>query len=181
MTLHRREQQLSPVSIESITMPVIRPAVDFPTDPHLDGLVNLFNPGWIWGRYQSEFGRQERTAETIRLRQFSHTAQHFYGSIETSAPRAVHVRAKIYRIASGSEAWLDYDRIMKIRSNGRLASDAMTSVVFESEFVVPRIALVIGETHLVVVGRRRILETPDPVLDGLESIWAVELKGSHSS
>ena len=38
----------------------------------------------------------------------------FYGSIETSAPRAVHVRAKIYRIASGSEAWLDYDRIMKI-------------------------------------------------------------------
>ena len=37
-----------------------------------------------------------------------------YGSIKATAPRAVHVRAKIYRIASGREAWLDYDRIMCI-------------------------------------------------------------------
>ena len=61
------------MSTETVAMPTIRPAVDFPTDPHLDGLVNLFDPSWIWGRYQSEFGRQERAAETIRLRQFSHS------------------------------------------------------------------------------------------------------------
>ena len=61
------------MSTESVATPVIRPAVDFPTDPHLDGLANLFDPDWIWARYQSEFGQQERTAETIRLRQFSHS------------------------------------------------------------------------------------------------------------
>ena len=38
----------------------------------------------------------------------------FYGSIEETAPLAVHVRAKIYRISTGEEAWLDYPRIFKI-------------------------------------------------------------------
>lgn len=55
----------------------------------------------------------------------------FYGSIETSAPRAVHIRAKIYRIASGSEAWLDYDRIMKIIQN--VGFNGWMSVVFEGQ------------------------------------------------
>ena len=55
----------------------------------------------------------------------------FYGSIETSAPRAVHVRAKIYRIASGSEAWLDYDRIMKIIKS--VGFNGWMSVVFEGQ------------------------------------------------
>ena len=55
----------------------------------------------------------------------------FYGSIEASAPRAVHVRAKIYRIASGSEAWLDYDRIMKIIKS--VGFNGWMSVVFEGQ------------------------------------------------
>ena len=55
----------------------------------------------------------------------------FYGSIETSASRAVHVRAKIYRIASGSEAWLDYDRIMKIIKSSEF--NGWMSVVFEGQ------------------------------------------------
>ena len=55
----------------------------------------------------------------------------FYGSIETSAPRAVHVRAKIYRIASGSEVWLDYDRIMKIIKS--VGFNGWMSVVFEGQ------------------------------------------------
>jgi sugar phosphate isomerase/epimerase len=54
-----------------------------------------------------------------------------YASIARSAPYAVHVRAKIYRIKSGSEVWLDYDRIMpiikKVRFNGWM------SVVFEGQ------------------------------------------------
>lgn len=37
-----------------------------------------------------------------------------YQSIALTAPRAVFVRAKLYRIKSGKEEWLDYDRIFKI-------------------------------------------------------------------
>ena len=55
----------------------------------------------------------------------------FYGSIEASAPRAVHIRAKIYRIASGSEVWLDYDRIMKIVKS--VGFNGWMSVVFEGQ------------------------------------------------
>jgi len=36
-----------------------------------------------------------------------------YKSIEETAPLAVYVRAKLYRISSGKEEWLDYDRIFK--------------------------------------------------------------------
>lgn len=55
----------------------------------------------------------------------------FYGSIETSAPRAVHVRAKIYRIASGKEAWLDYERIMPIIKN--VGFNGWMSIVYEGQ------------------------------------------------
>jgi sugar phosphate isomerase/epimerase len=37
-----------------------------------------------------------------------------YQSITQTAPRAVFVRAKLYRIKSGKEEWLDYERIFKI-------------------------------------------------------------------
>jgi sugar phosphate isomerase/epimerase len=37
-----------------------------------------------------------------------------YRSIERTAPLAVLVRAKLYRLRSGKEEWLDYDRIFKI-------------------------------------------------------------------
>ena len=55
----------------------------------------------------------------------------FYGSIETSAPRAVHVRAKIYRIASGKEAWLDYERIMPIIK--KVGFNGWMSMVYEGQ------------------------------------------------
>lgn len=55
----------------------------------------------------------------------------FYGSIETSAPRAVHVRAKIYRVASGEERWLDYDRIFPIIKKSGF--NGWMSVVFEGQ------------------------------------------------
>jgi sugar phosphate isomerase/epimerase len=37
-----------------------------------------------------------------------------YQSIERTAPLAVFVRAKLYRIRNGKEEWLDYDRIFPI-------------------------------------------------------------------
>ena len=44
---------------------------------------------------------------------------------------ATHIRAKIYRIGSGKEAWLDYDRIMKIFS--RIQYNGWLSVVYEGQ------------------------------------------------
>jgi sugar phosphate isomerase/epimerase len=58
-------------------------------------------------------------------------AHDFYGSIRTSAPRAVQVRAKIYRIATGEERWLDYSRIMPILKQTRF--NGWMSVVFEGQ------------------------------------------------
>lgn len=55
----------------------------------------------------------------------------FYGSIAKSAPYAIHVRSKIYRIASGREAWLDYDRILPIIKS--VGFNGWMSVVFEGQ------------------------------------------------
>lgn len=55
----------------------------------------------------------------------------FYGSIAETAPLAVHVRAKIYRIQTGEEAWLDYPRIFEtlrgVNYNG------WVSIVYEGQ------------------------------------------------
>jgi len=58
-------------------------------------------------------------------------ALNFYGSIEETAPLAVHVRAKVYRIASGEEAWLNYPRIFDIL-NG-VDYNGWVSIVFEGQ------------------------------------------------
>lgn len=59
----------------------------------------------------------------------------FYGSIALTAPLAVHVRCKIYRIQTGEEAWLNYSRIFeilrKVNYNGWL------SIVYEGQQVEP--------------------------------------------
>jgi sugar phosphate isomerase/epimerase len=57
----------------------------------------------------------------------------FYGSIEETAPLAVHVRCKIYRIQSGVEEWLDYPRIFKILRN--VDFNGWLSIVYEGQDV----------------------------------------------
>ena len=59
----------------------------------------------------------------------------FYGSIEKTAPYAVHVRAKIYRIQTGEEAWLDYPRILRILRNAQF--NGWMSIVYEGQPVEP--------------------------------------------
>jgi sugar phosphate isomerase/epimerase len=59
----------------------------------------------------------------------------FYGSIALTAPRAVHVRCKIYRIQSGEEAWLNYPRIFEILR--RVGYNGWLSVVYEGQQVEP--------------------------------------------
>jgi hypothetical protein len=55
----------------------------------------------------------------------------FYAFIEQTAPHATYVRAKIYKIDSGQEEWLDYERIIeilrKVNFNGNM------SIVFEGQ------------------------------------------------
>ena len=53
----------------------------------------------------------------------------FYRYMEQVAPDTSYVRAKIYRIDSGSEEWLDYARIFRILSSQNY--DGPVSIVFE--------------------------------------------------
>ena len=57
----------------------------------------------------------------------------FYGSIAETAPLAVHVRAKIYRIQNGEETWLDYPRILQILR--AVGYNGWISVVYEGQDV----------------------------------------------
>ena len=57
----------------------------------------------------------------------------FYGSIAETAPLAVFVRAKIYRIQSGEEAWLNYPRIFEILNE--VDYNGFVSVVYEGQAV----------------------------------------------
>ena len=58
-------------------------------------------------------------------------ALNFYGSIEETAPLAVHVRCKIYRIESGVEEWLNYPRIFEILKG--VNYNGWLSVVYEGQ------------------------------------------------
>ena len=57
----------------------------------------------------------------------------FYGSIAETAPLAVHVRCKIYRIQSGVEEWLDYPRIFDILRG--VDFNGWLSIVYEGQDV----------------------------------------------
>ncbi|MFH1086048.1 MAG: sugar phosphate isomerase/epimerase family protein, partial [Chloroflexota bacterium] len=59
----------------------------------------------------------------------------FYGSIAATAPYAVHVRAKIYRIQTGEEAWLNYPRILGILR--QVNYNGWMSIVYEGQAVEP--------------------------------------------
>ena len=54
-----------------------------------------------------------------------------YHFMEQTAHRAVHVRAKFYKIDSGTEEWLDYDRIYAILAGAGF--NGTLSVVFEGK------------------------------------------------
>ena len=57
----------------------------------------------------------------------------FYGSIAETAPLAVHVRCKIYRIQGGEEEWLDYPRIFSILRG--VDFNGWLSIVYEGQDV----------------------------------------------
>jgi sugar phosphate isomerase/epimerase len=52
-----------------------------------------------------------------------------YGSIARTAPLAVLVRAKLYRVKTGKEEWLDYDRIFKLLREAKY--NGFVSLVYE--------------------------------------------------
>ena len=57
----------------------------------------------------------------------------FYGSIAETAPLAVHVRCKIYRVQSGTEEWLDYPRIFETLRG--VDFNGWCSIVYEGQDV----------------------------------------------
>ena len=64
-------------------------------------------------------------------RGYEDPALNFYGSIAETAPLAVHVRCKIYRIQTGTEEWLNYPRIFEILKG--VNYNGMLSVVYEGQ------------------------------------------------
>ncbi len=49
------------------------PQVDFPDDPDLGELPNLFDPNWVWETFCRKCEKPENEPDGIRIRQFGHT------------------------------------------------------------------------------------------------------------
>ena len=71
-----------------------------------------------------------------------------YEYMEQTAPYAPYVRAKIYRIDTGPEEWIDYGRVMEILSAADF--NGTMSIVYEDQGNAcgPREALALAVTHL---------------------------------
>lgn len=54
-----------------------------------------------------------------------------YGFMEQTIPHAMYIRTKFYKIESGKEEWLDYDRIAQIIKNANY--NGCISIVYEGE------------------------------------------------
>jgi sugar phosphate isomerase/epimerase len=74
------------------------------------------------GQYLGSLGASGAQAEDQRKHDV-------YKSIEKTAPLAVLVRAKLYRLRSGKEEWLDYERIFKILRGVKF--NGFVSLVYE--------------------------------------------------
>ena len=77
---------------------------------------------WDTGQYVGSPGASGANAETG-------AQEVLYQSLQQTVRRATHVRCKVYRIASGTEAWLDYPRIVAmLRGAGY---NGFCSIVYE--------------------------------------------------
>lgn len=54
-----------------------------------------------------------------------------YEHIERTAPHARYLRTKFYRVESGEEAWIDYDRVFRILAD--VGFNGYVSIVYEGE------------------------------------------------
>lgn len=76
------------------------------------------------GQYCGSLGASGATPESAQRYEL-------YKSIEQTAPLAVFVRAKIYRIETGEEEWLDYPYIFSILN--RVGYNGWVSIVYEGQ------------------------------------------------
>ena len=70
-----------------------------------------------------------RATQADNSRPFAPPFYDAYRSIARTGPLAVLVRAKLYRIKTSKEAWLDYDRIFKALREARY--NGFVSLVYE--------------------------------------------------
>ena len=71
-----------------------------------------------------------------------------YQYMEQTAPYASYVRAKIYKIDSGREEWIDYERVMAILR--AVDFNGAMSIVYEDQgnACTPREAIALAVAHL---------------------------------
>ena len=86
-------------------------------DVNRENFTFILDTGWWQGSPGAgDLGQQDPTAD-------------FYAFMEQTAPHATYVRAKIYKIDSGREEWLDYERIVEMLH--RVGFNGNMSIVFE--------------------------------------------------
>ena len=98
----------------------------------------------------------------------SDPAVDIYRYMEQTAPYATYVRAKIYKIDSGSEEWIDYERVTEILMSAGF--NGTMSIVYEDQGNVcgPQEAIALAVSHLrevIAAG----LRSPKIVSKGLDS------------
>ncbi len=98
------------------TGPQIIRMLDEISDEYLSHIVDV-------GQYRGSPGASGGTKGV------ADAAHDFYGYIRQTAPRAVAARAKIYRIRTGEEQWIDYRRVLSILKESGF--NGPLSVVFE--------------------------------------------------
>ena len=107
------------------TGPQIIRMLDEVNDPYFTHIVDT-------GQYRGSPGASGRTpTQTLPLQGGGLTgpSHDFYAYIRQTAPRAVAARAKVYRIRSGEEEWIDYRRVLPALKEARF--NGPLSVVYE--------------------------------------------------
>jgi hypothetical protein len=99
-----------------------------------------------------------------------------YRSIARTGPLAVLVRAKLYRIKTSKEAWLDYDRIFKVLREARY--NGFVSLVYEGWLSSSRSQTV---RQAAAAKRRNFRSLARPLASGNSSIFAGWSERAHSS
>lgn len=106
------------------TGPQVLRMLDEINDPYFAHIVDT-------GQYRGSPGASGGTVNPAEKRVIARAdaAHDFYDYIRQTAPRAIAARAKIYRIRSGEEEWIDYRRVLPILKAAGFSG--LLSIVFE--------------------------------------------------
>ena len=85
--------------------------VEFPDDPSLPALADLFDPDWVWQMMQGRLGEQHRDPRRIRIRHFNHSIGNSATvSYEVEWPRDEYLPAEYFVATIARDGPLQIDR-----------------------------------------------------------------------